>query len=77
MANEISLQLSNGRVVVTCQVEGTPYSPDVVNDLLTQLSRTLATVGKDTPHDGEATADVISRLELLLDEEGNEYGDTD
>lgn len=76
----LSFQLSNAHIQVTCRVDGTPYSPDVFNDILTQLVRGMAKATEDAPDcggvrprtvyvAGDSPEDVMNRLEELLNDD--------
>lgn len=68
----ISLQLSTDAVSVTVRIDGTPYSPDVFDDLarraLTLLEKARGK-DKDTYESFEKVDEALERLEVLFSDD--------
>lgn len=76
--HNIAIQVSYGSYSYTTQVTGTPWSPDVFNDISTQALRGLKGMIEEHSGDHEFTVvtgdnadDVLERLLKLTDENGD------
>ena len=74
----IAIQVSYGSYSFTTQVNGTPWSPDVFNDIAKQAVRGLREMvsdfGTETPlntDDGETVEEFLTSLMNMTDESGD------
>jgi hypothetical protein len=73
MDQSITVQFSYGSISVTCQLEGTGYSPDVFNDILTQGVRALKQASSETPKEDDSYK--VLTLEELFERFDNDEND--